>query len=233
QSALNLKPHYAEAYHNLGNLLTDQGQPLEGIANYQRALELMPDRAEIHFGRAQAWLRMGDFEQGWPEFEWRWQRKDFPLRPFSQPLWDGSPLSGRTILLHAEQGLGDTLQFIRYAPLVKRYGGRVIVECQETLLSLLVTCRGIDGLLPKGSVLPHFDTHAPLLSLPRILGTTLTTVPAEVPYLFAQPEAMERWRVELGPVPAFKVGIAWQGNPAHVNDYHRSVSLARFEPLAR
>src|SRR5205807_4728934 len=97
-----------------------------------------------HLGRAQTWLQMEDFERGWDEFEWRWRRSGFPPRPFPQPLWDGGPLEGRTILLHAEQGLGDTLQFIRYAPLVKERGGWVIVECQELLLPLLATCPGID-----------------------------------------------------------------------------------------
>lgn len=250
QRALTLKPDYPDAHHNLGTLLVDQGNLSEGVASYERALQLKPDYVEAHLGRAQAWLQMGDWERGWPEFEWRWWRKSFPPRPFQQPMWDGSPLDGRTILLHAEQGLGDTLQFIRYAPLVKQRGGFVIVECQPSLLPLLATCAGIDQLVASGSALPYFDVHAPLVSLPGILRTTLETVPAEVPYLFADPERVEHWRQAFAPIPSqaalssssgeegnvkgtFTIGIAWQGNPGHTNDRQRSVLLASFEPLAR
>ena len=119
-------------------------------------------------------------------------------------------MTGKTILLQAEQGLGDTIQFIRYAPLVKRRGGTVILECQPALLRLLQSCAGVDRLLAQGSSLPHFDVHAPLLSLPGILGTTLSTIPAEVPYLFADANLVEHWRQELSPMRGFKIGIAWQ-----------------------
>ena len=180
-----------------------------------------------HWNRALAWLLAGDFEQGWPEYEWRWQWKDFPSskRSFSQPLWDGSSLAGRTILLHAEQGLGDTIQFIRYAPLVKSSGGTVILECQPALLRLLQSCAGVDRLLAKGSSLPHFDVHAPLLSLPGILETTLSTIPAEVPYLFADANLVEHWRQELSHMRGFKIGIAWQGNLQYKADRQRSAGV--------
>jgi Flp pilus assembly protein TadD len=233
QRALQLKPDYSDAHHNVGTLLVDQGKLPEGLASYERALQLNPEDAEAHLGRAQAWLQLGDFERGFPEFEWRWRRSVFPPRPFSQPLWDGSSLAGCTILLHAEQGLGDTLQFIRYAPLVKQRGGWVIVECQDVLAPLLATCPGIDQVIVRGSPLPYFHTHAPLVSLPRILKTTLDTIPADVPYLWADPQMTEHWRQVMGASGSFKVGIAWQGNPGHTNDRNRSVSLARFEPLAR
>jgi Tfp pilus assembly protein PilF len=242
QRALALKPDYPDAHHNLGTLLVDQGKLSEGVASYERALQLKPDYVEAHLGRAQAWLQMGDWERGWPELEYRWQRKSFPPRPFHQPLWEGESLADRTILLHAEQGLGDSIQFIRYAPLVKQRGGFVIVECQDGLLPLLATCPGIDRLVTSGSELPYFDIHAPLVSLPRIFRTTLATVPADVPYLFADPELVEHWRQELAPGPSFPnsslgtramIGVAWQGNPGHTNDRHRSVPLVSFEPLAR
>jgi tetratricopeptide (TPR) repeat protein len=231
--ALQLKPDYGDAHHNLGTVLVDLGRLSEGVASYERALKLKPDYVEAHLGRAQAWLQMGDFERGWPEFEWRWRRKEFPPRPFAQPLWDGSPLAGRTILLHAEQGFGDTLQFIRFTPLVKQRGGHVIVECQDVLLPLLATGPGIDRIVARESALPPFDTHAPLVSLPRILRTTLAAVPAEVPYLAADPGSLERWRPAVGSDQAFKIGIAWQGNPGHSNDRNRSVPLVHFEPLAQ
>jgi hypothetical protein len=142
-------------------------------------------------------------------------------------------LAGRTILLHAEQGLGDTLQFVRYAPLVKARGGTVVLEVQEPLFSLVATCPGVDRLVALGAPLPPFDTHAPLLSLPGLLATDLASIPVEVPYLAADPALVEHWKAVRSPVRWLKVGIAWQGNPRHVNDRHRSLPLARFEPLAR
>ena len=199
QEALRLKPDYAEAHNNLGNALRDQGQLAAAVAQYQEALRVKPDSVEAHSNRALAWLLAGDFKQGWPAHEWRWQTKQMHgFRPsFPQPLWDGSSLSGKTILLWAEQGLGDTIQFIRYAPLVKSRGGTVILACQLALLRLLQSCAGVDRLLARGSSLPHFDVHAPLLSLPGILGTTLSTIPAQVPYLFADANLVEHWRQKL------------------------------------
>jgi len=152
---------------------------------------------------------------------------------FRQPLWDGADLQERTILLYAEQGLGDTLQFIRYARLVKVRGATVLVSCQEPLARLLGTCAGIDRLGPFGAKMPPFDVQAPLLSLPRILGTTLATVPADIPYLFADEQLVAHWRRELSPVEAFKIGIGWQGNPKYRGDRQRSIPLAQFAPLAR
>jgi Tfp pilus assembly protein PilF len=233
RQAIAMNPNYGDAYHNLGNALVSEGKLAEGAASFQQALRLMPQHADVHFGLALAYLLQGDFPRGWAEFEWRWQRKVLPPRPFQQPQWDGSPLAGRTILLHAEQGFGDTIQFSRYAPLVKARGGRVVLECQPALVSLIATCRGIDQIVARNSPLPHFDVQAALLSLPRILGTTLATVPAEIPYLTADPAQIERWRQELAGTPGFRIGIAWQGNPRHVNDLHRSCPLHHFERLAR
>ena len=237
QEALRLKPDYAEAHNNLGSALQDQGQLAEAVTQYQEALRLKPDYAEAHLGNRAAGLASGrrPRARGWPEYEWRWQSKDFSSskRSFSQPLWDGSSLAGRTILLHAEQGLGDTIQFVRYAPLVKSSGGTVILECQPALLPLLQSCAGVDRLVARGSSLPHFDVHAPLLSLPGILGTTLSTIPAETPYLFADTNLVEHWRQELSRMRGFKIGIAWQGNLQYKADRQRSCRRAVFAPLAR
>src|SRR5208283_1608123 len=126
-----------------------------------------------HMNQSLLLLLTGDFEHGWAEYQWRWKTKDFQQREFSRPLWDGQPLKGRTILLHPEQGLGDVIQFIRYAPLVKQAGARVLVECPKPLVRLLAGCRGVDELIGRGDDLPPFDTHAPLLSLPGIFGTSL------------------------------------------------------------
>ncbi|HZY88696.1 MAG TPA: tetratricopeptide repeat protein [Gemmataceae bacterium] len=230
--ALELRPDYAEARNNLGNALKDQGQLDEAAACFEEALRLRPDYAEAHWNRSLLWLLRGELGRGWPEYEWRWTQPGFAPRPFAQPRWDGSPLAGRVILLWAEQGLGDTLHFIRYAPLVKERGGRVIVECQPALRRLLAGAVGVDQLVAQGEPLPPFDVQAPLLSLPGIFGTSLDAVPASVPYLQADAGRVEYWRQKLAGLSGLKVGIAWQGNPAFRGDRQRSVPLAHFAPPA-
>jgi hypothetical protein len=155
------------------------------------------------------------------------------VQPFPRPLWDGSPLAGRTILLWCEKGLGDALQFARSIPLVKQQGGRVVLECPRILRELFGTLVGVEHLAVEGEPLPPYDVHAPLLSLPGLLGPTLATVPSDVPDLSADPALVERWRQKLEAVPGLRVGIACQGNPHHKWDRHRSVPLAAFAPLAR
>jgi hypothetical protein len=157
---------------------------------------------------------------------------EFPPSSFPQPLWNGSPLPGRTILLHIEQGLGDTLQFIRYAQQVKNLGGTVLFACPESLAGLLGKVQGIDAIVLPDDLLPAFDVHAPLMSLPHLLGTTLETIPAEVPYFTADPQAVARWRGELDAAPGINVGIAWAGSPRHPADRWRSIPLAQFGRLA-
>ncbi len=168
----------------------------------------------------------------WPGFELRWRLSGFYRSQAEQPLWDGSPLNGKTILLYSEQGLGDTIQFVRYARMVKERGGRVLVECQPALLPVLDRVQGIDQLFPKGQSLPAFDVHAALMSLAGIFGTTLATIPADVPYLRPEPELVKRWRDELNSMSGYKIGIVWQGSPTQEDDCHRSVPLASFAPLA-
>ena len=231
--ALELKPDYAEAHNNLGLALNKQGKLDEANACYRRALELKPGYADAHVNQSMLWLLTGDFPRGWPEYQWRWKAKPSECRDFSQPLWDGQPLEGRTILLHAEQGRGDTIQFVRYAALVKQRGAVVIVECPRPLLSLLTSCAGIDRLVARGEELPPFDVQAPLLSLPGIFQTALGEIPATIPYLFADPVLVEHWRQELSGIAGFKIGIAWQGNPKYPSDRDRSLPLGCFEPLAR
>jgi hypothetical protein len=205
----------------------------EALAAYQVALWLSPDSASTHWNRALTWLQMGRFEQGWPEYEWRWRRPRMPPRLFPQPRWDGSPLGGCTVYLYREQGLGDMVQFVRYAPLVRRLGGKVIVECPPPLARLFATCPGIDQVYVEGAPPPDFDVQAALLSLPALFGTTLATVPHEVPYLMPGTDRVEVWRHRLGTPEGFRVGIAWQGNPRHPGDLHRSFPLAELAPLAR
>jgi tetratricopeptide (TPR) repeat protein len=187
-----LRPNFADAHYSQGFVLRRLGQLPEAIASYQRAIQIEPDYPEAHKNLGHVLLLKGDFQAGFAEYEWRWRQKHWSPRPFAQPLWDGSPLQGKTILLHAEQGIGDTIQFIRYATLVKNRGGRVFVECPIPLLRLLKTVSGIDQLVAQNSPLPDFDTHAPLLSLPHILGTRLETMPAEVPYLKASGTGIQK-----------------------------------------
>jgi tetratricopeptide (TPR) repeat protein len=248
REALRLRPDYLEALNNLGNALLEQNRSDEALECFERALRLRPDQPEArtasgaaaevggypdaHLGRAMIWLLRGDYERGWTEYEWRWRTKKMRLPSFAQPLWDGSPPEGRTVLLWAEQGLGDAMHFVRYAALVRQRGGRVVVACRKPLLRLLAGCAGIDELVDQEGELPAFDVYVPLLSLPRLLGTTLATVPAAAPYLHADAALVERWRAELGAKPGFKVGIGWQGNPRHAADRRRSMPLAFFRPLA-
>jgi tetratricopeptide (TPR) repeat protein len=233
KEALRISPSYIDAHANLANLYKEQGRSEEALAGYQVALWVNSDAPSTHWNRALTWLQKGDFEKGWEEYEWRWKRKQTPPRAFRQPAWDGSPLSGRTILLYMEQGLGDMLQFIRYAPLVKERGGTVILECPRFLIPLFSTCRGIDLIVAEGDPLPDFNVQAPLMSLPRLFKTTPEAIPSAVPYLFPDPGLVEQWRQRLSSIAGFKIGISWQGNPHHQWDRHRSFPLAELAAIAR
>jgi hypothetical protein len=192
----------------------------------QRALRIKPDFIDAHWSLALNLLLLGDFERGWPEYEW------LSPQTLLQPVWDGGSLKGRSILIYGEGGLGDQIQFVRYAPVVKRYGGTVIVSCRKPLLPLLASCPGIDELVATGSALPAFDVQAPLMSLPWILKTSLSTVPADIPYLFADPRLQDKWQRRLRRYPGFQIGIAWQGNPEFLKDCPRSIPFVHFAPLA-
>jgi tetratricopeptide (TPR) repeat protein len=231
RQALALKPDMAEAHYNLGMMLRDQGQLEETVASLQQAIACKPDFAAAHAVLGTVLLLRGDFERGWPEYEWRLRLSPALSR---QPVWDGSNLAGRAILLYAEQGLGDTFQLVRYAALVKERGGTVVVECQKPLARILTGQAGIDHVVPRGSPPPcPVDVYAFLLSLPGIFGTSLGTIPGRVPYLRADPVLVERWRAELTGWTGLKIGIAWQGEPRHYADRQRSIPLAHFATLAQ
>jgi len=233
--AVTLEPNYPEAHFNIGTAQSEKGKLEQAIAAYRRAIAVKPDYAEAHWNLSLALLAQGEFKEGFAEHEWRWQCKDLPRRRnFPRPQWDGSPLDGRTILLHSEQGLGDTIQFIRYVPLVAAHAAKVIVGSVPELHRLLQGMPGISHLLAAGETIPPFDLHCPLMSLPGVLGTTVETIPRKVPYLQADAQRIAWWHSELAADRnRFKVGLAWAGNPTHTNDRNRSISLAALTPLAQ
>jgi tetratricopeptide (TPR) repeat protein len=234
REALRLNPDYAEAHNNLAIALAHQGRGDEAVASYDVALRLKPDYSEARTNRALALLARGDFARGWAEYESRLSMKDTPRRDFEQPRWDGGDLGGGSLLVWAEQGLGDTLQFVRYAALAKARAGRVVLEAPVSLHPLLSRCRGVDRLLAPGATAVECVAQAPLLSLPGLLGTDSPgAVPAGVPYLSADPARSERWGAELRGQPGFKVGIAWQGSTRYQGDHFRSMPLSQFGALAR
>lgn len=232
ENALKYAPQDAVAHANLSAALVRQGRLDEARHNSEQALRINPAYAEAHKNQAIVWLLQGDFERGWNEYEWRWKAPGSSMPVFPQPPWEGESLRGKSILLHAEQGLGDTIHFIRYAPLLQQQGARVIVQSQKGLIPLLRSCPGIDMLQEQGAIPPAYDVHAPLMSLPRIVGTRIDSIPANVPYLKAEPARIERWRAETARLQGFKVGLAWQGSPANQADRQRSIKLETFAPLA-
>ena len=231
--AIELRPGFVRAYSNLGTALQNSGRYAEALHCYEQALQWAPDDPTLRLNRVLIWLRLGDLERGWPEYEWRLRSPDIPSSGLAQPRWHGQAIEGRTILLHAEQGAGDTIHFIRYAPFVRQRGATILVACPRGLIPLLSSFHGVDALVPSEDPLPHFDVHAPLASLPGIFGTTLANVPAEAPYLSADRPLVEAWSRRLASADGFKVGIAWQGNPVHPDDYRRSAPLTAFSPLAQ
>jgi tetratricopeptide (TPR) repeat protein len=231
--AIELKPDLPDAHHNLGNLHRDRLRLAEACACYDEAIRLDPGHVKARWNRSLTLLLAGDWQRGWEEFDWRWKTKWCRPRVFRQPGWDGSPLDGRAILLHPEQGLGDVIQFIRYAPMVKQLGGTVIVECPRPLADLLRGVDGIDRLIAAGEPLPDFDVHAPLLSLPRIFGTRLESIPARTPYLSVEEAYLEKWKKRLRVAEGPRVGLVWAGNPLHAGDGKRSITLDTLAPLAR
>jgi Tfp pilus assembly protein PilF len=220
QEAIRLQPQDPQPYHNLGNTLQEQQQIPAALHWYEKALHLKPDAAETHLNLAQALLSLGDFERGLEHYEWRLLCRASSPRSLTQPRWDGSPLQGRTVLVYAEQGLGDTIQFIRYAQHLAQQGERVVVECPASLTRLLQTGSGLQAVVATGSALPPFDLHAPLLSLPLLCGTRLDSIPAACPYLQA-PEHPIPLPMPTSADPT-KVGIVWAGG-----HYRTSLSARR------
>lgn len=231
QKTLKLDPKYADALVDLGGVRLQEDKPEEAIRYFEKALEFQPGLPRAHWSRARALLLQGDYARGFPEHEWRWKMQGFttPAWNFPQPLWDGRPLQGRAVLLHAEQGAGDTLQFIRYAPLVAERGGRVIAGCPANLAELLRRVPGVAQVVTSREHLPAFDAHAPAMSLPAIFGTTLATIPAHVPYLSAPP-VPRILPTERAPGIRLRLGLVWAGG---ISDLKRNVPLETLLPLLK
>jgi tetratricopeptide (TPR) repeat protein len=229
--AVQLRPEFPEAHNSLGVVHTRLMRPQDAIPCYETAIRLRPDYPDPHLNLSLTRLRLGDFTRGWADYEWRWRASDQPRREFAQPLWDGALKPNQAILLHAEQGLGDTLLFFRFASLVRQKCSRLLVECQPELARLLIRTPGIDAVVTRGSVLPSFDAHTPLMSIPRLLGITKETVPADVPYLSCSHDLMESWKNELANVRELKIGIVWQVAPSNNTPQDRSIPLRYFSQL--
>jgi len=214
--AITLDPGHADAHCNRGSLLSDLGRHEEALASLDRALAIDPEHALAHFTRAFVCLVRGDLLTGFREFEWRWRCAQCVTsrekRDFAQPQWFGAEsLDGKTILVHCEQGLGDTIQFCRYVQPLAALGARVVFEVPPALRGLLASLDGVSHWVLRGEPLPRFDTHCPLLSLPLAFATTLATVPCATPYLRANPERARYWQQKLGARSRPRVGLVWSG----------------------
>ncbi|GAB4194323.1 MAG: hypothetical protein Fur006_40050 [Coleofasciculaceae cyanobacterium] len=230
RQAIALQPNRADIHNQLGYAFFLQGEIEQAIACYNRAIELNPNFVEARYNRAESLLLLGDYERGLVEYEWRWRR--YPpeqLPQFSTPDWDGSNLEGKTILLYAEQGLGDTFQFVRYASLLQDKGGRVIVACLASQVRILKSVPGVHQVVALDEDIPEFDTQAPLMSLPYLMGTTLETIPAQIPYIFAPKSHPLRLDSPMG--TRLKVGIVWVGNLKNLHNRRRSCGLQPFLPV--
>ena len=231
ERALALKPDTYKAANSLCNSCFDLGDLDASIGWNRRTLAIKPDDGEALMNKSLLELLQGDYASGWPNYEVRW--KVYTPRLFAQPLWSGQPLNGARILLHAEQGLGDSLQFLRYVPKVIEAGGTVLLDVPASLHRIAALIPGVATLVSAGAQLPPFDFHSPLLSLPLAFGTTLESIPARVPYLGPPAEALQTAAALSWPAHGLRVGLAWSGNPNHPKNRLRSIPLALLEPLFR
>jgi tetratricopeptide (TPR) repeat protein len=229
-----LNPNSPYPYLNMGLVLTIKGLYDQAMSSYEKAIRVEPENSEAHWNLANVLLLTGNFERGWKEYVWLWKTNDYikRRRNFTQPSWDRpeTDIRGRTLLLYAEYGFGDTIQFIRYAPLIAERGAKVIVECQRDLASLLQNTEGIQEVIPYGEQLPEFDSHCSLMMLPALFNTAIGDIPNKVPYLDRQPVLIRKWREKLGDDTAkLKAGIAWSG----VSTRKKFCPLETFAPLAQ
>lgn len=235
QEALKIDPHHADAHYNIGCALEKQNRYDQAMEVYKKTIALKPDYPEAHMNLALLLLLKGDYENGWKEYEWRFQRKDIKEQyqtEFPYPRWDGTLFRGKRLLVKNEQGMGDTLQLVRFLPLVKARGGTVIFEAEKPLFTLLAGYPWMDEIITfRGDEEPSdIDFYIYLFDLPKIFGTTLATIPAEIPYLHADQSKQELWKPRFTK-DHLNVGLVWAGNPANKDDQYRSIPLTYLAPL--
>ncbi|HRE17114.1 MAG TPA: tetratricopeptide repeat protein, partial [Rhodocyclaceae bacterium] len=234
ERALQLAPQGADFHYNAGIVLKELAQFDRALQHFAEAQRLAGGHVKAQLHEALVQLLRGDFARGWPAYESRWLQPDCKEKhSFACPLWQGEELAGKTILLYSEQGLGDSFQFMRYAPLVAERAGRTLLVVQKEVEALARRMPGKHEVFASGATLPDFDLHCPLLSLPLAFGTTVDTVPANIPYLRCDDQGLAHWHQRLATLPPgrLKVGLVWAGRPTHGNDHNRSLRLSHFAPL--
>jgi Tfp pilus assembly protein PilF len=231
--ALYVRPEYLVAHLNRGTALQALNRHEEALASFAKVLAINADNPDAQHNAALSRLTLRDYRAGFAQHEIRFRRTGMPARRrFGKPSWRGEfPLGRKTILLHAEQGLGDTIQFARYAPLLARAGAKVLLEVPAELTTLLGRLEGVAGVIERGAAPPAFDVHCPLGSLPFALATEAGSIPAEIPYLAASPQRIDAWRARLSALAKPRVAIVWSGRATHPNDRNRSLALTRLKPL--
>jgi tetratricopeptide (TPR) repeat protein len=241
QKAVALRPNFADAHANLAVAFLHAGQPARAV-DAARASLALEDRATVRFNLGFALLLMGELRQGWREYFWRWRSPELNARnPHQHPQWDGSPLAGRTLLLHGEQGFGDTIQFSRFIPLIAAREskspnpGKIVFRVQPSLKRLLMNFPGTFSVIARGEPLPPCDLQCPLLNVPMLVDTTLQSIPADTPYIHADAELSKNWQRRMAGAgqSVLKIGLCWAGRPTHPDDHHRSIRLAEMMALAQ
>lgn len=235
RQALKISAQHPDVHFNIGVCYQRQNRFVEALHHLEQAIENRPDFVDAHWYKSFISLLIGDYEVGWDEYEWRLKQKNNQARPFSQPVWDGSDIAGRTILVHDEQGYGDTFQFVRFLPLVKAAGARVIFECHPKLSPILRACQGYDLILERDASgegpNTTFDTQIHLMSLPKVFKTRLGSIPVDVPYIDVDHTRVSYWHDRISDDKNFRVGIAWAGSANHTNELNRSCRLTDFLPV--
>jgi tetratricopeptide (TPR) repeat protein len=233
KEAIKHDKRFVQAYNNQGLLLTELHRFNEAFDYYDQAIALEPKQYESYWNKALLALLTGDYKQGWQLYEYRWKSTyKSSYRALPKPLWLGDEsLVGKKLLIHPEQGLGDYIQFCRYAIEVEKLGAEVILEVPSSLMLIVSTLKGNFKFIELGKPLPDYDFHCPILSLPHALKTEVETIPANIPYLFTDEQKKDVWQKRLGAQDKYRIGIAWSGSKLHINDQHRSIALACFKPL--